>query len=119
MSEWKKTKKLVEWREPEPNTHEWKYVGRTPQGGLSGGDDVYECKLCGRSSEGESWNSHCWEAKEKGGKTEAIHVGYDDYRYRITKRAIKGKHIIVKDVDGIHIVEKGVFEKNYLKDGVD
>ena len=27
-----------------------KYVGRTPQGGCSGGDDVYECEICGRSN---------------------------------------------------------------------
>ena len=25
-----------------------KYLGRTPQGGLSGGDDVYQCEICGR-----------------------------------------------------------------------
>jgi len=24
-----------------------KYLGRTPQGGLSGGDDVYKCEICG------------------------------------------------------------------------
>ena len=24
-----------------------KYLGRTPQGGLSGGDDVYQCEICG------------------------------------------------------------------------
>lgn len=27
-----------------------RYVGRTPQGGLSGGDDIYECEICGRSN---------------------------------------------------------------------
>jgi len=26
--------------------HKWTYVGKTPQGGLAGGDDVYECKRC-------------------------------------------------------------------------
>lgn len=25
-----------------------KYLGRTPQGGLSGGDDIYECEICKR-----------------------------------------------------------------------
>jgi len=24
-----------------------KYVGRTPQGGCAGGDDIYECEICG------------------------------------------------------------------------
>lgn len=108
----RKAKKLVEWREPEPNTHEWKYVGRTPQGGLAGGDDIYECKLCGKTSLGEEWNGHCWEAKEKGGKTEAVQLGWKD-GYPGEERAVLGKHIIVKDVDGIHIVEKEVFEQNY------
>ena len=26
-----------------------KYMGRTPQGGCSGGDDIYECEICGYS----------------------------------------------------------------------
>jgi hypothetical protein len=29
-----------------------RYVGRTPQGGLSGGDSVYECEICGRTNYG-------------------------------------------------------------------
>jgi DNA-directed RNA polymerase subunit M/transcription elongation factor TFIIS len=27
-----------------------KYLGRTPRGGLSGGDDFYECEICGKSN---------------------------------------------------------------------
>lgn len=27
--------------------HKWKCVGRTPSGGLAGGDDLYECRRCG------------------------------------------------------------------------
>lgn len=33
------------------------YVGRTPQGGLSGGDDVYECQLCGLDTESSGYES--------------------------------------------------------------
>lgn len=25
-----------------------KYVGRTPQGGMSGGENIYECEICGK-----------------------------------------------------------------------
>jgi hypothetical protein len=113
MTEWKKAKKLVECREPEPNAHEFKYLGRTPQGGLSGGDDVYECVLCGETGYGEDENDYCSEAETKG-KTEAVVVGQTEYYYHdIKQRAVKGKHIIVKDVDGIRVIEKSVFEKNY------
>jgi hypothetical protein len=24
------------------------YLGRTPRGGLSGGDDIYKCEICGK-----------------------------------------------------------------------
>ena len=27
-----------------------KYLGRTPQGGCSGGDDIYECEICGKDN---------------------------------------------------------------------
>lgn len=27
--------------------HKWKCVGRTPSGGLAGGDDIYKCQRCG------------------------------------------------------------------------
>jgi len=32
-----------------------KYVGRTPKGGCSGGDDIYECEICGR----DNLSPHC------------------------------------------------------------
>lgn len=108
MTEWKKAKKLIEWREPEPNTHEWKYAGRTPQGGLSGGDDVHECTLCGRSSLSERWNDQCWEGEK--GKTEVIQIGPN---YRHKERAILGKHIIIKDETGLEIILIENFKKYY------
>jgi len=111
MSEWKKATIIVEFREPKPNAHEWKYVGRTPQGGLAGGDDVHECKLCGKSNFDESWNSHCWEASEKG-KVENVEFGYKN-GHQITKQAILGEDVIVKDSFGIHIIDKSIFQKLY------
>ena len=30
------------------DTRRMAYLGRTPQGGLSGGDDVYRCEICHR-----------------------------------------------------------------------
>ncbi len=27
------------------------YMGRTPQGGSSGGDDIYECEICGKNTQ--------------------------------------------------------------------
>ncbi len=26
------------------------YIGRTPQGGAGGGDDIYKCEICGRDN---------------------------------------------------------------------
>ena len=97
MTEWKKAKKIVEYREPEPNAHEWKYVGRTPQGGLSGGDDVHECVNCGKSDMSENWDDHCWKGSH--GKTEVVEL--TPHRYNTKKeRAIVGKHLIIKAEDG-------------------
>ncbi|VVB52332.1 Uncharacterised protein [uncultured archaeon] len=111
MSEWKKASKVVEWREPTPNAHEFGYAGRTPQGGLSGGDDVYECKNCGLSTLEPSRELNCPQAHK--GKTESVVVGKKDGWIDIREDAIVGKHIIVKDEAGIHIVDKEVFDKRY------
>ena len=29
-----------------------RYEGKTPQGGLAGGDEIYECEICGRDNQG-------------------------------------------------------------------
>jgi ribosomal protein S27AE len=31
--------------------HEWRCIGRTPSGGLAGGDDVYRCGRCGLTTD--------------------------------------------------------------------
>jgi hypothetical protein len=31
-----------------------KYVGRTPKGGMSGGEEIYECEICGHEETGYS-----------------------------------------------------------------
>jgi hypothetical protein len=31
-----------------------KYIGRTPQGGLSGREEIYECEICGHEKVGDS-----------------------------------------------------------------
>jgi len=110
MMEWKKAKKLVEYREPIPNTHEWKYDGRTPQGGLSGGDDVHKCKLCGKTNIYEKWNDSCWEGKK--GKTEAVELTPNRYNSK-KERAILGTHTIIKDQDKQHVITIEDFEKYY------
>ncbi|MBU2612671.1 MAG: hypothetical protein KKB62_03045 [Nanoarchaeota archaeon] len=32
------------------DTQSMKYIGRTPQGGLAGGDDIYKCEICERDN---------------------------------------------------------------------
>jgi hypothetical protein len=115
MSDWQKATKQVFWREPIPNAHEWKYSGRTPQGGLSGGDDVYMCELCGTST---CEPSKAWRC-EKGstGKTEEVVVGKSEYWFDIKENAILGKDIVIKHPDQqypkvITVVE---FKKYYRK----
>ena len=112
MSEWKQANKIVQWREPEPNTHEWKCVGRTPQGGLSGGDDIYECHLCGLTTCEPSIEKYCSKVGVKG-KTECVIVGHTEYWTDIYKEAVVGKHIIIKDENGIQIIALETFAKNF------
>ena len=95
MSEWKQATKIFQWREPQPNDHEWEYVGRTPQGGLSGGDDVYECQLCHVTTDEPSKAWSC--EKGKDGKTEKVVIGKNSYYHNITEKAIVGEHIIIQD----------------------
>lgn len=54
---WKLEQKIVQLRPKTENGKReckhcdcisMKYFGRTPQGGLAGGDDVYECEICHR-----------------------------------------------------------------------
>ena len=37
---------------PSCNCTSMKYLGRTPQGGLTGGDDIYECEICHKNNHG-------------------------------------------------------------------
>ena len=112
MSEWNRATKTFQWREPEPNCHEFKYIGRTPQGGLSGGDDVYECILCGSGGYGEDENDNCSKAEEKG-KTEVVIVGRTEYHNDLKERAVKGKHIIIQDSSSKYpkVITKEEFDK--------
>jgi hypothetical protein len=36
------------------------YLGRTPQGGSSGGDDIYECEICGSDRIGRVMIGNVW-----------------------------------------------------------
>lgn len=40
---------------PRCDTISMVYEGRTPQGGMSGGDDVYTCNICGHCSIDDYW----------------------------------------------------------------
>jgi len=112
--EWKKAIHLVEYREPKPNAHKWKYVGRTPQGGLSGGDDVHKCTLCGKyDSDPWSWNSICQKASE-GGDTEIFTKYTRDGD--IIERAIVGKHMIIREGKKVTIIDKANFDQFYRID---
>lgn len=31
-------------------THDWECVGRVPSGGIAGGDDIFKCSNCGRTT---------------------------------------------------------------------
>jgi hypothetical protein len=116
MTEWQEATKVFKWREPEPNCHQFKYLGRTPQGGLSGGDDVYECVLCGKSGYGEEETERCFKADEKG-KTEAVIVGKTEHYYSdIKEKAVKGKHIIIQDptLKYPEVITKEEFDKFFI-----
>jgi hypothetical protein len=118
MSEWKQATKTFQWREPQPNDHEWKYVGRTPQGGLSGGDDVYECQLCHITTDEPSKAWSCQKGSE--GKTEKVVTGkHPEYYYDITEKAILGKHIILQDPSCNYpeVIAKTDFKKFFVSVG--
>ena len=36
------------------NVRSMAYIGRTPQGGMSGGEEIYECEICGHDWVGDT-----------------------------------------------------------------
>ncbi len=62
---------------PRCDTISMEYEGRTPQGGLSGGDDVYTCKICGLNNLD---STYIWDRDALGG------VGYDKSAAVVLKR---------------------------------